>query len=78
MKKIFFTAITAIVIVFVIAGCKSLIPAEKNDQSVNDQSAVYQSDDLQRAVLQSSEEKTPRTPVSPITDGGGFNGGNYN
>lgn len=78
MKKIFFTVIAAIIIVLSFSGCKALMPAENDEQSASGQSVVSQSEDSQSAVSQSSEGKTSRTPVSPITDGGGFNGGNYN
>ena len=56
MKKIFLTMIVAIAVALCFSGCDARLP--HNDEDSN--------------VSQSSEEKTSRKPVSPITDGGGF------
>lgn len=46
---------------------------KRSEQSINDESTSI----VDEQSAQSSEEKTSRTPVEPISDGGGFQGGDY-
>ena len=63
MKKMILAVIAAITVALCFSGCTALTPEKNGEQSSGDQSVVSQS----------SEEKTSRKPVTPITDGSEFN-----